>query len=281
MDECKHPEAHAGLRKTQLFLRGKAVEAWAFGPDSYYIPGFLDTYTDLRTNGLTVDALTTGDTYKWIDRHDKRMLMRGHALNRTKLFAVDDVDNMPLYRYTGWQWASTDLYVRTAEYPVLELATGLMANLTVHKDDTPHAYNHLVLTKYTSHTDCIGYHSDKTRDFVPGSPIALLSLGAWREFHLKHNDTGAVTPFIMSDGDLFFMGWDTNQQYTHSLVPVAKELRIHRTPEDAHSTKPRVSVCFRAIQTRVGKEERLAKIQASLAAKSRTRKLKRKLRDVQ
>ena len=100
--------------------------------------------------------------------------------------------------------------------------------------------------------DSITWHSDKTQDLTHGSVIALISLGAEREFQFQNISTGKVTAFPLQAGDLVLMDWDLNLKYKHRLAKAPKEeLQIRRTPGAV--VEPRISLVFRDIKTAVSR----------------------------
>jgi hypothetical protein len=85
-------------------------------PDSYIHKGYLQQQgTD--TAALMHNLLQTA---AWNKRDNPAMMMRGHKLKRTKFFAFahDDSNLFLKYGYTGFQWASLQLYKRWSSMPV-------------------------------------------------------------------------------------------------------------------------------------------------------------------
>jgi len=66
--------------------------------------------------------------------------------------------------------------------------------------------------------DHIGYHFDKTRDFVDGSSVITLSFGGQRILRLKHNETNVKKDIQFQTGSLFVLGWKTNSIWKHSII---------------------------------------------------------------
>lgn len=85
--------------------------------------------------------------------------------------------------------------------------------------------------------DHIGYHFDKSRDFVDDSDVVTLSFGGERLLRLKHNKTAVTEDVHMKAGSLFVLGWKTNSIWKHSII------KTKRTCER------RVSLTYRSIKT--------------------------------
>lgn len=87
-------------------------------------------------------------------------------------------------------------------------------------------YNFCLVNYYASGDDSISYHSDDERFLGPHPTIASLSLGASRDFLLKHkpvagevNDKADATPlkFTLAAGDLMVMRGETQANWLHSI----------------------------------------------------------------
>jgi alkylated DNA repair dioxygenase AlkB len=101
------------------------------------------------------------------------------------------------------------------------------------------SFNHVIGTFYRDHNDNIGFHTDKIKDISDGTLIAIISFGETRMLTLKKIDTEETDEVPLQSGDLFMLGWNTNQQYQHALLE--------------HSTErgSRISLVFRDIKTRL------------------------------
>lgn len=89
----------------------------------------------------------------------------------------------------------------------------------------------------SDNNDHIGFHFDKTRDFVSNSSVLTLSFGAERILRLKHNKTKAKEDIHLQPGSLFVLGWKTNTIWKHSIVKTKQKC------------ERRVSLTFRSIKT--------------------------------
>lgn len=102
---------------------------------------------------------------------------------------------------------------------------------------TGQKFNHCVVNQYLDGSDYIGYHFDKTRDYVPDSSIATLSFGGKRTLRLKHTKTGKTENIPLGASSLFVLGWDTNLVWKHSIVKTKA------------SCARRVSLTYRLVKT--------------------------------
>uniref|UniRef100_A0A8C4WTV1 DNA oxidative demethylase ALKBH2 n=3 Tax=Eptatretus burgeri TaxID=7764 RepID=A0A8C4WTV1_EPTBU len=110
------------------------------------------------------------------------------------------------------------------------------------------AFNFVLVNRYRNGLDHIGEHRDDEKELVPCSPIASVSLGASRDFVLRHGlsrHTGQQSPqsccppkpvrVVLEHGSLLVMKHPTNVHWYHS-VPVRKRVLL-----------PRVNLTFRMV----------------------------------
>ena len=94
------------------------------------------------------------------------------------------------------------------------------------------AFNSVLVNRYRSGRDAMGWHSDNEPELGEQPVIASLSLGASRRFRLKGRRPGA--PGLQLDlphGSLLVMRGDTQTHYRHALPRTAKQVdeRINLT----------------------------------------------------
>jgi alkylated DNA repair dioxygenase AlkB len=233
-------------------------------PDSYIHKGYL------QQQGADTAALMQNllQTAPWNKRDNPAMVMRGHKLQRTKFFAFahEDSNQFLKYGYTGFQWASLQLYKRWDAMPVLrEALQGMRIN------DKPAVFNHIIGTLYTEQKDEIGAHQDKMRDIRANSDIISLSLGDAREFVLTSKDGAEQQRVVLGDGDLFVLGPATNARMKHAVLPVKDERIIER---HGAGVEPRISIVMRDIKTQLSQAQVVAKVAQSDRCKERARQAK-------
>lgn len=110
--------------------------------------------------------------------------------------------------------------------------------------------------------DHIGYHFDKTRDFVNDSNVITLSFGGERILRLKHNKTKITEDVHFKAGSLFILGWKTNSIWKHSIVKTKR------------SCERRVSLTYRLIKTIKHKDGTLTEIDGSEFLIKKPKKIK-------
>jgi alkylated DNA repair dioxygenase AlkB len=81
-------------------------------------------------------------------------------------------------------------------------------------------YNYCLLNRYRSGSDSMGWHADDEPEM--GNVIGSLSLGATRQFRIRHNVTREIMTFHVSNGTLIIMA-GTMQQFWKHDVPKTKE----------------------------------------------------------
>ena len=95
--------------------------------------------------------------------------------------------------------------------------------------------NGVLVNHYRDGRDCMGAHSDDEPEIQPGSDIASISLGASRDFILKHKRTHERCVLTLHSGDLLVMHWPMQADWLHSV------------PKRAKVTEPRWNFTFRQL----------------------------------
>lgn len=95
-------------------------------------------------------------------------------------------------------------------------------------------YNFVILNYYENGKSKLGAHSDDTRDLVPGTSIASVSIGAERPFVLTPRHTsgsgGAEVRMMLASGSLAVMAGNTQSAYKHEVpASAAVGWRINMT----------------------------------------------------
>ena len=84
-------------------------------------------------------------------------------------------------------------------------------------------FNSLLLNYYRDGQDSIGYHSDAEPELGPNPVIASISLGADRQFVMKHLKTGEKLKYDLAHGSLLIMGGTCQHHWVHG-VPKTKRV---------------------------------------------------------
>lgn len=89
-------------------------------------------------------------------------------------------------------------------------------------------FNSCLLNLYRDGDDRMGWHADDEAENDHNVPIASLSLGATRDFCLRHrNDKTAQHKLALASGDLLIMHPGCQQQWMHG-VPSRRRIRTAR-----------------------------------------------------
>jgi alkylated DNA repair dioxygenase AlkB len=96
-------------------------------------------------------------------------------------------------------------------------------------------FNSVLLNRYRSGTDSMGWHADHEPELGPEPVIASVSLGATRRFDLKHNATGVTRSFRLTNGSLLVMRGQTQAQWRH------------RVPKEPTVSGERLNLTFRVV----------------------------------
>lgn len=101
----------------------------------------------------------------------------------------------------------------------------------------PEAFNSALANLYRDGQDAMGWHADNEPELGPEPVIASLSLGATRDFRLKHRDRPDIAPVTLHlrHGDLLWMAGDTQRAWLHAL------------PRRARVSTPRINLTFRTL----------------------------------
>ncbi|TKA62328.1 hypothetical protein B0A49_11868 [Cryomyces minteri] len=122
----------------------------------------------------------------------------------------------------------------------------------VTEGSTSETYNFCLVNYYANGSDSISYHSDDERFLGPNPAIASFSLGAKRDFLMKHKpappsatnppEEGKPLKLPLASGDMILMRGPTQSNWLHS-IPKRK---------GGESEKGRINITFRKAITRGG-----------------------------
>ncbi|KJJ30420.1 DNA repair family protein [Aspergillus flavus AF70] len=110
--------------------------------------------------------------------------------------------------------------------PIPPCLTHLLQTIQTTTNTPPDYYNFILINYYATNTDSISYHSDDERFLGPNPSIASLSLGAKRDFLLKHKpgvEAGKPLKFPLASGDMVVMRGETQGNWLHSIPKRAGE----------------------------------------------------------
>ena len=98
-------------------------------------------------------------------------------------------------------------------------------------------FNFVLVNKYRTGFDSVGYHRDNEPELLRTAPIASLSFGQARDFILKpYNFLGSPLTVNLKNGSLLVLNNPTNEYWVHG-IPKAKKIVL-----------PRINLTFRVIR---------------------------------
>lgn len=125
------------------------------------------------------------------------------------------------YKYSGQE------HSRKEWTPTLDLVRSFV------QFEVKENFNGVLLNYYVDGSEYVSPHADDESDLVPGSPIAVVSLGAERDLVFKINATGQRVVLPCAGGSMYVMAGDTQKVSKHSV------------PKRAKCKEPRISLTFR------------------------------------
>nr|POF26274.1 dna oxidative demethylase alkbh2 [Quercus suber] len=124
---------------------------------------------------------------------------------------------------------------------------------TLTENSTGHTFNFALVNYYADGADSISYHSDDERFLGPDPTIASFTLGARRDFLLRHKPTAASHPsettpmkLPLRSGDMLVMQGPTQRCWLHSIPK--------RTGKADEARRGRINITFRRAMIKGGTE---------------------------
>jgi alkylated DNA repair dioxygenase AlkB len=150
-----------------------------------------------------------------------------------------------LPRLTAWQGEPDAIYVYSGIRNVPKPWTAAVAHLRVAAESICGArFNSVLLNRYRSGSDSMGWHADREPELGPEPVIASVSLGATRTFDLRHTRTGTIQSFALKSGSLLVMKGRTQSEWRH------------RVPKEPRVTGERINLTFRWVTPRPSTSQR-------------------------
>lgn len=144
-----------------------------------------------------------------------------------------------LPRLTAWQGDPGAVYVYSGirNEPLGWTPAVLRLKRSVEAT-TGAAFNSVLVNRYRSGDDSMGWHADRELELGAAPVIASVSLGAMRRFDLRHNETGVQCRFELANGSLLVMRGRTQEQWRH------------RVPKAPGQPGERINLTFRFVTSR-------------------------------
>ncbi|WP_027212778.1 alpha-ketoglutarate-dependent dioxygenase AlkB family protein [Burkholderia sp. WSM2232] len=144
-----------------------------------------------------------------------------------------------LPRLTAWQGDSDAVYVYSGIRNLPQPWTPAVAELKAAVEAVCQArFNSVLLNRYRSGADSMGWHADREPELGPEPVIASVSLGVARTFDLRHSKTGTTQSFSLKGGSLLVMKGKTQTEWRH------------RVPKEPRVTGARINLTFRWVTPR-------------------------------
>lgn len=195
----------------------KSKESIAFDlPDAdvEFYPNFL---TESFSDKIFKELLTETS---W--RHDDITIF-GKTYKQPRLTALYSIDGIP-YSYSN-----------ITMIPESFTGTLLILKTQIEKV-TGHAFTTCLLNLYRNGNDSNGWHADDEKSLRTNPVIASLSLGASRNFKLKHhNISSAKKDILLTHGSLLIMQGTTQHYWKHHI------------PKTKKTVGPRINLTFRKV----------------------------------
>ncbi len=173
--------------------------------------------------------LTPADTRRFYEmllgeipwKNDEAVIFGKHIVTARKVAWYGDSDFS--YTYSG---TTKQALVWTDELAALK---SIVEQLTATR------FNSCLLNLYHDGNEGMAWHSDDEKSLGRNSTIASVSLGAEREFRLKHKRTDDKISVLLESGSLLVMKDATQTHWLHS-IPKSKKIKT-----------PRINLTFRTM----------------------------------
>ena len=181
---------------------------------------------ELVDHGELLDACASAQAFDELNRSLpwQTEVLPNRFSSTPKFFVLDrklslHSDALESYRYSG------------ADKPCQPWTPLLLKLKTLVEKRAGAKFNVCLANLYPNGKSSMGWHADNESQLIPGSPIASLSLGAPRDFDLKHKRSGDKLRLHLTSGQLVVMGGVIQQHWLHAIPKRlrVKEARINLT----------------------------------------------------
>jgi alkylated DNA repair dioxygenase AlkB len=153
-----------------------------------------------------------------------RITLYGKAHDLPRLTAWHGEPNLE-YSYSG---------ISAVTKPWTEALLAIKQRIEVHAGAV---FNSVLLNRYRSGTDGMGWHSDDEPELGCNPVIGSVSFGESRSFHLKHKTLAGVKQSIpLEHGSLLLMSGETQHHW------------LHQVPKSRRAMEERLNLTFRFIK---------------------------------
>lgn len=186
----------------------RAVRAVSLDAPVTFIPNFLDPETAAQAFTALLSEIP------W-ERRTTEMYGKNVPVPRMEVWVADYPYTYSRRTYQPTPWTPTLVKIRTD----IEAATCSR-------------FNSVLLNRYESGSDSVGWHADDEPEMSSEHPIASLSLGATRSFQMRKGDDPIQT-LELGHGSLLVMHPGMQQEWKH------------RIPKTKKPCGPRINLTFR------------------------------------
>jgi len=184
-------------------------------PDIVWLPDWLDAPTASDTLAALLDEIT------W--QQDSMNTPAG---------------KIPFPRLTGWQGDPGAVYVYSGIRNVPKPWTPTVLLLKTKAEAAAQtAFNSVLINRYRTGMDSMGWHADKERELGLEPVIASVSLGTTRTFDFRHAKTGQTHTLQLTHGSLLIMRGRTQLDWAH------------RVPKEPEARGERINLTFRYVDS--------------------------------
>jgi alkylated DNA repair dioxygenase AlkB len=182
-------------------------------PDIVWLPDWLDAPTASDTLAALLDEIT------W--QQDSMNTPAG---------------KIPFPRLTGWQGDPGAVYVYSGIRNVPKQWTPTVLLLKTKAEAAAQtAFNSVLINRYRTGMDSMGWHADKERELGLEPVIASVSLGTTRTFDFRHAKTRQTHTLQLTHGSLLIMQGRTQLDWAH------------RVPKEPEARGERINLTFRYV----------------------------------
>ena len=182
-------------------------------PEIVWLPDWLDAPTASDTLAALLDEIT------W--QQDSMNTPAG---------------KIPFPRLTGWQGDPGAVYVYSGIRNVPKPWTPTVLLLKTKAEAAAQtAFNSVLINRYRTGMDSMGWHADKERELGLEPVIASVSLGTTRTFDFRHAKTRQTHTLQLTHGSLLIMRGRTQLDWAH------------RVPKEPEARGERINLTFRYV----------------------------------
>jgi alkylated DNA repair dioxygenase AlkB len=147
---------------------------------------------------------------------------------------------IPFPRLTAWQGDPGAVYVYSGIRNVPKPWTPTVLALKSRAEaQSGTLFNSVLINRYRTGMDSMGWHADKERELGPEPVIASLSLGTTRTFDFRHTKTRQIHTLQLTHGSLLIMRGRTQLDWAH------------RVPKEPEARGERINLTFRHVDSSV------------------------------